>query len=58
MPKPSVYRLAQELVSLGLLERVDNGYRVGFSVFALSQRVGSASLLRTSGVPCWSISSP
>ena len=51
VPKPSVYRLAQELVSLGLLERVDNGYRVGFSVFALSQRVGSASLLRTVGRP-------
>jgi DNA-binding IclR family transcriptional regulator len=51
VPKPSVYRLAQELVSLGLLERVDNGYRIGFSVFALSQRVGSASLLRTVGRP-------
>lgn len=51
VPKPSVYRLAQELVSLGMLERVDNGYRIGFSVFALSQRVGSASLLRTVGRP-------
>ncbi|WP_456696174.1 IclR family transcriptional regulator [Aeromicrobium sp. P5_D10] len=51
VPKPSVYRLAQELVTLGLLERVDNGYRIGFSVFALSQRVGSASLLRTVGRP-------
>lgn len=51
VPKPSVYRLAQELVTLGLLERVDTGYRIGFSVFALSQRVGSASLLRTVGRP-------
>jgi DNA-binding IclR family transcriptional regulator len=51
VPKPSVYRLAQELVSLGLLERVDNGYRIGFSVFALSQRVGVASLLRKAGRP-------
>lgn len=51
VPKPSVYRLAQELVSLGLLERVDSGYRIGFSVFALSQRVGSASLLRSVGRP-------
>ncbi|AWB93688.1 IclR family transcriptional regulator [Aeromicrobium chenweiae] len=51
VPKPSVYRLAQELVALGLLERVDNGYRIGFSVFALSQRVGTASLLRTVGRP-------
>jgi DNA-binding IclR family transcriptional regulator len=51
VPKPSVYRLAQELVSLGMLERVDNGYRIGFSIFALSQRVGSASLLRTVGRP-------
>ena len=51
VPKPSVYRLAQELVSLGLLEGSDNGYRIGFSVFALSQRVGSASLLRRVGRP-------
>jgi DNA-binding IclR family transcriptional regulator len=51
VPKPSVYRLAQELVSLGLLERVHNGYRIGFSVFALSQRVGSAPLLRSVGRP-------
>ena len=51
VPKPSVYRLAQELVALGLLERVDNGYRIGFSVFALSQRVGTASLLRAVGRP-------
>lgn len=51
VPKPSVYRLAQELVSLGMLERVANGYRIGFSVFALSQRVGSASALRTVGRP-------
>ena len=51
VPKPSVYRLAQELVALGMLERVDNGYRIGFSVFALSQRVGTASLLRAVGRP-------
>lgn len=51
VPKPSVYRLAQELVSLGLLERVEHGYRLGFSVFALSERVGSVSLLRNVGRP-------
>jgi DNA-binding IclR family transcriptional regulator len=46
VPKPSVYRLAQELVALGMLERIGNEYRIGFSVFALSQRAGAASLLR------------
>lgn len=51
VPKPSVYRLAQELVALGLLERSGSSYRIGFSVFALSQRVGSASLLRRVGRP-------
>ena len=51
VPKPSVYRLAQELVSLGMLERVETGYRIGFSVFALSQRAGSASLLRAVARP-------
>lgn len=51
VPKPSVYRLAQELVSLGLLERAGSRYRLGFSVFALSQRVGAASLLRKAGRP-------
>ncbi|MBY3986538.1 IclR family transcriptional regulator [Rhodococcus fascians] len=51
VPKPSVYRLAQELVALGLLERVGHEYRIGFSVFALSQRAGSTSLLRRVGRP-------
>ncbi|MDH6198099.1 DNA-binding IclR family transcriptional regulator [Mycobacterium frederiksbergense] len=51
VPKPSVYRLAQELVSLGMLERSGNAYRIGFNVFALSQRVSSASLLHKVGRP-------
>ena len=51
VPKPSVYRLAQELVALGMLERIGQEYRIGFSVFALSQRAGSASLLRRVGRP-------
>lgn len=51
VPKPSVYRLAQELVGLGLLERVGHEYRIGFSVFALSQRAGDTSLLRRVGRP-------
>jgi DNA-binding IclR family transcriptional regulator len=51
VPKPSVYRLAQELVTLGLLERIGHEYRIGFSVFALSQRAGNTSLLRRVGRP-------
>jgi len=51
VPKPSVYRLAQELVELGLLEKVEGGYRLGFGVFALSQRSGTAPRLRQVAKP-------
>ena len=36
---------------MGMLERVPGGYRIGFSVYALSQRAGSASLLRSVARP-------
>lgn len=51
VPKPSVYRLAQELVGLGLLERAGAGYRLGVALFALGQRVTSVSQLRSAARP-------
>lgn len=51
VPKPSVYRLAQELLDLGLLERVPGGYRLGFGVYALGQRVTVATQLRAAARP-------
>jgi DNA-binding IclR family transcriptional regulator len=51
VPKPSVYRLAQELVELGLLERVGSAYRLGFGMFALGQRVGTGKSLRSAARP-------
>lgn len=51
IPKPTVYRLAQELVGLGLLDREGTGYRLGLSLFALGQRVSSSSLLHVAARP-------
>jgi DNA-binding IclR family transcriptional regulator len=44
--KASAYRLAQELVQLGLLERVGDSYQLGLKVFELGQRVPIAAVLR------------
>ncbi|GAA0526238.1 IclR family transcriptional regulator [Paractinoplanes ferrugineus] len=46
VPKASAYRLAQELVQWGLLERAGNGYQLGMRVFELGQRVPVAAILR------------
>ncbi|MBL7255579.1 IclR family transcriptional regulator [Paractinoplanes lichenicola] len=46
VPKASAYRLAQELVQWGLLERVGNSYQLGLRVFELGQRVPVAAILR------------
>ncbi|MDP5182533.1 IclR family transcriptional regulator [Blastococcus sp. BMG 814] len=46
VPKASAYRLAQELVQWGLLERVGDGYQLGVKVFELGQRVPIAATLR------------
>jgi DNA-binding IclR family transcriptional regulator len=49
--KASVYRLAQELVTLGFLERVSDGYRLGFQAFILGQRAAGSGLLRAIARP-------
>lgn len=46
VPKASAYRLAQELVQWGLLERVGDSYQLGMKVFELGQRVPVSALLR------------
>lgn len=51
IPKPSVYRLAQELVALGVLERVSDGYRLGFEAFILGQHAAGGGRLRTIARP-------
>ena len=51
IPKASVYRLAQELVALGFLERVSDGYRLGFEAFILGQRAAGSGRLRAVARP-------
>ncbi len=46
VPKASAYRLAQEMVQWGLLERVGHSYQLGLRVFELGQRVPVAAILR------------
>ena len=44
--KASAYRLAQELVDGGLLERTTAGYQLGWRVFELSELIPAVSTLR------------
>lgn len=46
VPKASAYRLVQELVRWGLLERVGDRYQLGIKVFELGQRVPISAVLR------------
>jgi len=49
--KASVYRLAQELVNWGVLERVGSDYRLGLRLFEMGQRVPRQRLLREAALP-------
>jgi DNA-binding IclR family transcriptional regulator len=51
VPKASAYRLAQELVRWGLLERVGDSYQLGLAVFELGQRVPISAVLRVVARP-------
>jgi DNA-binding IclR family transcriptional regulator len=51
MAKATVYRLAQELLGWGLLERVDRGYQLGLRLFEIGQRVPRQRLLREAALP-------
>ncbi|MGW1814964.1 IclR family transcriptional regulator [Streptomyces sp. NPDC002125] len=51
VPKASAYRLAQELVQWGLLDRHGERYELGIRLFQLGQRVPASSVLRTVARP-------
>jgi len=51
MPKATVYRLLQELIRLGALERVAARYRVGLRMFELGQLAHPSTVLHEKAVP-------
>ncbi|MGW6442312.1 IclR family transcriptional regulator [Lentzea sp. NPDC055074] len=51
VPKASAYRLAQELVEWGLLERRGDHYQLGMRMFELGQRVPTSAVLRSVAGP-------
>ena len=51
LPKPTVYRLAEALVDLGLLERQPVGYRPGLGLFELGELVSAKTDLRETALP-------
>src|SRR5438132_1368958 len=51
LPKSTVYRLAEDLVDLGLLERQRYGYRPGLGLFELGELVATKADLRETALP-------
>lgn len=51
LPKATVYRLADALVALGLLERQRTGYRPGLGLFELGELVPAKTDLREAALP-------
>ena len=51
LPKPTVHRLAEALVDLGLLERQPVGYRPGLGLFELGELVPAKVDLRETALP-------
>ncbi|MFE1109094.1 IclR family transcriptional regulator [Streptomyces rochei] len=51
VPKASAYRLAQELVRWGLLDRHGETYELGIRLFHLGQRVPASAVLRSVARP-------
>lgn len=49
--KPSVYRLCQELLSWGVIERSGSNYRLGLRLFEIGQRVAFQRILREAARP-------
>jgi DNA-binding IclR family transcriptional regulator len=49
--KPTVHRLAAQLVEAGFLERLESRYRLGVRLFELGQRVPSSRRLREAALP-------
>ncbi|WP_433527559.1 IclR family transcriptional regulator [Nocardia pseudovaccinii] len=51
LPKPTVHRLTQSLVAIGLLERQPVGYRLGIALFELGELVSAKVDLREVALP-------
>lgn len=51
LPRATAYRLAQNLVDLGLLEHGDRGYVPGLGLFELGELVGARRQLREAALP-------
>lgn len=51
LPKPTVYRIAAELVRWGALERTEHGYQLGVKLFMLGERVPRQAALRELALP-------
>jgi DNA-binding IclR family transcriptional regulator len=51
MPKPTVYRLCQELVAVGILHKVGTEYELGGRLFELGQRVPRSQGFREAALP-------
>lgn len=51
LPKPTVYRIAGELVQWGALERTEGGYQLGVKLFMLGERVPRQAALRGLALP-------
>ncbi|RLV47692.1 IclR family transcriptional regulator [Nocardioides mangrovicus] len=51
LPKATVHRIAGDLVEHGVLERCENGYRLGMRLFVLGERVPHQFSLRAMAVP-------
>jgi DNA-binding IclR family transcriptional regulator len=51
LPKATTFRLASQLVGLGALERADEGYRLGLSLFELGSTVWRQRRLRDAALP-------
>lgn len=51
LPKPTVHRIAAQLVEQGLLERHGDRYQLGFRLFELGQLVPRSRVLREAALP-------
>lgn len=51
LPRSTTYRLAEQLLSIGWLDRVPAGYRIGMRLFELGGLASSVTRMRNSAVP-------
>lgn len=51
LPRSTTYRLAEQLLAVGWLDRVRSGYRIGMRMFELGGLAPNATKIRTSAAP-------